>query len=173
MDNSAPKRWAVLLSVLAATIAAVCYPVDEPAFPTASATPKAQLAAVVPAPMATEESEGEQQGDPNPFSPRGWQAPPPAPLPATPVVVAPVFVGPPAPPPPPVAPPLPFRFMGALIDGAEQTVYLARGDEAFVAHLGDVLDGTYKVGSIHANQIEFEHIPTHQKQTLAFPTHDK
>lgn len=172
MDKAARRRWAVLLSLLSATLGAVFYPMDDPALPAASVVPKVAAARTTIAPLAPDEAEVEPAGDPDPFAPRGWLPPPPPPPSAAPQVVAPVFVGPPVPPPPPAAPPLPFRFMGSLNDGAEQTVYLARGDEAVVAHAGDVLDGTYKVRAITGSQIEFEHIPTHQKQSLPFPTRD-
>lgn len=172
MDKSARKRWAVLLSLFAGTIVAILYPVDDPAPPTVAIAPKAPVGKAPIAPLDSDDIAAEETaGDPDPFAPRGWLAPI-LPTPAAPVVAEPMFVGPPVPPPPVAAPSLPYRFMGSLNDGAEQTVYLARGDEAVVAHTGDVLDGTYKVRAITASHIEFEHIPTHQKQALPVPTRD-
>ncbi|PHV07024.1 secretion system X translation initiation factor [Janthinobacterium sp. BJB412] len=107
--------------------------------------------------------------DDDPFAPRGWQAPPPPAPPASsaPAPVATLDLTPPGP------PPLPFRFVGRMSDGAELLVYLARGEQAYAARPGEVLDGTYKVAAIGPAQIEFEHIPTGAKQSLAFPVSEQ
>ncbi|WP_070361147.1 hypothetical protein [Duganella sp. HH105] len=109
----------------------------------------------------------EEPGDVDPFAPRGWQAPPPpAPPPSAPLVVAAVDLTPPGP------PALPFRFVGSMNDSVEQVVYLARGDLAFVARTGEVLDSQYKVVAIDPTHIEFEYLPSGARQTLAFPARD-
>lgn len=171
MDKATRNRWIVLLSALLLTLVAVFYPVDDGTTPRATAMPSspAPKLSLVPLPPS-ESAEEERLGDPDPFSPRGWQAPPP-PAPA-PVAAAPVSTAPVAPAPPPGPPPLPFRFVGSLNDGGDQIVYLARGDEALVVRAGEVLERTYKVSAITASQIEFEHLPTGQKQTLALPARD-
>src|SRR6266705_713514 len=53
-----------------------------------------------------------------------------------------------APPPAPVAPPLPFRFAGQYLEGAEMQVFLGKGDDVFPVKAGDTLEGQYKVESI-------------------------
>jgi hypothetical protein len=171
MDRAATKRWLVLLSALTGTVVAILYPVDDGAGspgPVPSAAGRPTVQALLAMPESTVEEE--PVGDPDPFAPRGWQAaPPPVAAPVAPVPATLAAVAPPA---PPMAPPLPFRFVGGMTDGAEQLVYLGRGDEAVVAKNGEVLDGTYKVVNINASQIEFEHIPTGQKQALVFPARD-
>jgi hypothetical protein len=82
-------------------------------------------------------------------------------LAVAPVVLAPA--GPPA---------LPFRFVGNFSDGADQVVYLAHGDLAVVARLGDVIETNYKVIGVTPTQIEFEYLPTGDKQPLVFPARD-
>jgi hypothetical protein len=72
----------------------------------------------------------------------------------------------PAPPPKPVAPPLPFTYMGKMEENGELTVFLTKGDVPYVAKVGDVLEGQYRVDSIHPPMIEFTYIPLGQKQTL-------
>ena len=54
-------------------------------------------------------------------------------------------------------------------DGDDQVIYLARGETALIARSGELLENTYKVVSINASQIEFEHLPTGQKQALPLP----
>lgn len=171
MDKAARIRWTILLSALIVTIAAIFYPVDDGAVSVASALPAPQPAKLALGALPPSVSvDDEPAGDPDPFAPRGWQAPPPPPPPAP--VAAPVSAAPVALAPPPGPPPLPFRFVGSLNDGGDQTVYLARGEEALVARTGEILERTYKVTGISVSQIEFEHIPTGQKQTLAFPVRD-
>lgn len=106
----------------------------------------------------------------DPFAQRHWAAP--ALLPAPAQVITNVV---------PVAavevretiPPLPFQFVGSMNDGDQQVVYLGRGDQALVVRAGEVVENTYRVVSINVRQIEFEHIPTGQKQILPFPAHDQ
>ncbi len=172
MDKAARVRWAVLLSCLAVTVGAIFLPdgavteqaVSPPAPRAAKGAPPdvASFAEVVAA-------EPVDVPDGDPFAPRGWQAPPPpAPVASSaPAPVATLDLTPPGP------PPLPFRFVGRMSDGAELLVYLARGEQAYAARPGEVLDGTYKVAAIGAAQIEFEHIPTGAKQSLAFPVSEQ
>ena len=170
MDKAARWRWTILLCALIGTLGAIFYPSDEdaPAPAPKVGLPAVKAVAAAASPVVNVNA-SDDNGDPDPFAPRGWQAPPPPapPAPSVAAVVAPV-----APAEPVGPPPLPFRFVGGMTDGADQVVYLGRGDEALVAHAGDVLERTYKVTSITATQIEFEHIPTGQKQALAFPARD-
>ena len=171
MDKAARMRWAVLLIALLGTLMAIFYPSDDDTEARGSAVrPRAVPARLPVASPASDGTIGEETAsDPDPFAPRGWQAPPPPPPPAAPVAAAAL---PPAPVEPPGPPPLPFKFVGSMTDGADQVVYLGRGDQALVARSGDTLEGAYKVLGISATQIEFEHIPTGQKQVLAFPVRD-
>lgn len=171
MDKSARIRWTVLLSSLAATIAAIVYPVDEPRYQIAAASP----AAKPPAPRSQEkavamQSSAEQPreiwiaSDDNPFAPRAWQpTPPPAPEAPRPA---------PAPAPEPIQtvelapPPLPYRFLGQMQDGGKRVLYLGRGEQVVLAHQGDVLEDSYKVVSIGDSQIEFESVQSGIRQVL-------
>lgn len=112
------------------------------------------------------EAEFEEEEN-DPFSPRNWTSPPPPPP-------EPVNTAGPAQPPPVIVPegppPLPYQFMGRLNNGADQLVYLGRGDQPLVARMGDVLEQIYKVVDIGPAQIEFEHLPTGQRQTLPLQT---
>jgi hypothetical protein len=79
-----------------------------------------------------------------------------------------LFSQPPAPPPKaspapvaaaPVAPPLPYRFAGTLLNGAELQVLFLKGDRVFPVKVGDTLDGVYRVESIGAESIELLYMP--------------
>ncbi|WP_284196769.1 hypothetical protein [Chitinimonas prasina] len=154
------------------------YPVDDVAVAEV-ATPSSTVEVVAapvsrqpttPSPRTQEASTGQpgQVAMPamaaNPFAPRNWQAPPLPVVTPTPVVVAPALPVEPAGP-----PPLPFKFMGRLHDGGEQVVYLSQGEQTLIARVGETLGATYKVLGMDAQRIEFEYLPTGDKQQLALP----
>jgi len=72
------------------------------------------------------------------------------------------------PPPKPVAPPLPFAFSGVMEDG-QRTLFLRRGDSLVVAREGELLDGTYRVEAIGAEQATFTYLPLTERQMLLYP----
>jgi len=170
VDSSARRRWAVLLTALALTVAAIFFSpapaevveVSARRVPVAAEHPAAEASSTDIAPVFEEEASAD------PFEKRGWAEPPPAPAPvvvAAPVerTVAPVVAEPPGP------PPLPYRYVGSFSDEGGSVIYLARGDVALVARVGEILDGTYKIAAQHARSVEFEHISTGTKQSLPIP----
>ncbi len=90
----------------------------------------------------------------DPFRARSWDPPP-----AARRVLAP---------PRPEAPPLPFTYLGKLIDGETATVFLARQDRNYVVRPGDTLDGTYRVEKIEDDRLALTYLPLGTAQTLAF-----
>ncbi len=72
------------------------------------------------------------------------------------------------PPPPPQAPPLPFVYLGRMIDGEQTTVFLARQNRNYVVRPGDTLDGSYRVEEIEESGIALTYLPLGTRQTLAF-----
>src|SRR5262249_1203188 len=52
------------------------------------------------------------------------------------------------PPPPPQAPPLPFAYIGRLIEDTDTTVFLAQGERNLVVKPGEVIDNTYKLEEV-------------------------
>lgn len=62
-------------------------------------------------------------------------------------------------PPAPVAPPVPYRFAGRVLKGAEEEVLVSKGELVFPVKVGDTLDGAYKVESISAERIELVYLP--------------
>lgn len=168
MAKAARIRWTILLSALCATVVAIFYPVTAPVETLSPvATPRVRkLAPAAPQRPAAVRGVWEPLLA-DPFAPRRWEVSAPvAPAPVIPTaapVVAEVVVAPPGP------PPLPFQFVGQMTDSEQQVVYLSMGEQALLARTGEVLEGTYKVLAITALQIEFEHMPTGQKQALVFP----
>jgi hypothetical protein len=87
------------------------------------------------------------------FRSQSWVPPPPPPAP-------------PPPPPPPMAPPMPFSYVGKKTDGAVWEIYLARGDQTYIVHADDVIEGTYRVETIAPPTMTLVYLPLKQQQTL-------
>ena len=90
---------------------------------------------------------------PDLFPSQTWDPPPP------PAAVAP-------PPPPPVAPPLPYVFIGKLVEGDVTTVFLAKEDRNFAVKAGETLEGTYRIDEIRGDLMTLTYLPLSQKQSL-------
>jgi hypothetical protein len=82
----------------------------------------------------------------------------------------------------PKAPPLPFQYMGKLVDsessvnsGGASTpttpkkvvVYLVRGNETFSVSPGDAIDASYQFVGFEGETLVFKYIPLSERQTLA------
>lgn len=80
-----------------------------------------------------------------------------------------------APPPPPApvlsterqAPPLPFRYVGAIEDPQGRAVFLMEGSQVRMAREGDELGGQYRLARITPNAIEFTYLPLNKTQLLS------
>lgn len=95
------------------------------------------------------------------FPARAPQAPPP-PIPAQAVIQVPPV------PPKPVAPPLPFKYLGLMVDGGKLTVFVARGDELLNLKQGDVVANQYRVDDANEASVTFIYLPLNERQVLAF-----
>ncbi len=105
------------------------------------------------------------------FQSRTWYVPPPLPPPSARGIAyccsgcaAAANVVPP----PPSAPPMPFIFVGRMIDGNEVVLFLTRSNTPYIARTNDVLDGSYRVGKIGDDNAELTYLPMNIQQTLAF-----
>lgn len=85
---------------------------------------------------------------------------PPSPPKLVQVAAAPVE------PPKPTVPPVPFTVIGKKLEGSTWEVYLARGDQTYIATQGGEVAGDYRVESISPTQITFIYLPLNEKQTL-------
>lgn len=148
----------------------VAEPVERAQAPAAAAAPQRSAAAnaappangtilrLVPrAELIGATGEGAFQGSAGVFAGQDLNPPPPPPEAPS---------GPPPAPPPPTAPPLPFTVLGkGVADGAWE-VYLARPDRTYVARVGTVIDGMYRVDTIAPPTLTVTYLPLNQVQQL-------
>jgi hypothetical protein len=74
----------------------------------------------------------------------------------------------PAPPPPPQAPPVPFSYLGKLVEDGATTVFLVQGDRNLIARAGETLAGVWRVERIDEQAMTFTYLPLAKPQTLSF-----
>ena len=86
------------------------------------------------------------------FAGKSWYVPPPPP--------------PPAPPSPPAPPPLPFTYLGKLLEGERSVVFLTNLDRNYTVKSGDVIENTYRVEEIRVPMMTLTYMPLNMKQTL-------
>lgn len=73
----------------------------------------------------------------------------------------------PTPPPPPPPPPIPLKFYGFASKPSEpKRVFLAEGDEVFIARQGEIVDRRYRVAQIMNTSVVIEDMLTNNKQTI-------
>jgi hypothetical protein len=104
----------------------------------------------------------EEQKIANLFATRG-----PAPSPPSSSVVGGAE---PAAPAAPVAPPLPFRYLGRIIDGSTTAVFLARGEDNYSVEPGQMIDNQYRVEQVTDNAVTFTYLPMGARQVLSVPS---
>lgn len=84
-------------------------------------------------------------------------------------VPAPQFVSPVIPQsytPPVVIPPLPFTYLGRVVENGRERIFLASAQKNYLAQRGDVLENNYRIDSINDHQILFTYLPLKIGQTL-------
>src|SRR5262245_39527928 len=130
MTLSVPKRRMVLGGALIASIAAAAWDPGIESPPATRVQPRQQLQQGVSSRrhdtladrpglrLGNLEQKAARQPVTGAFEPRSWTPP-------APVVKAP-------PPPPPQAPPLPYTYIGKMMDGAEVVVFLVRQERNYV-----------------------------------------
>jgi hypothetical protein len=87
------------------------------------------------------------------FATKSWYVPPPPP--------------PPMPPPKPVAPPLPFTFIGRMIEEGQTAVFVSVQDRNQVLRVGDVVQGVWRVDSIESTNMKLTYLPLNENKYLA------
>ena len=102
--------------------------------------------------LALRAEHGDEKKGVDPFAPRSFSSPGAA-------------GGAPAKPQKPVAPPLPFRYLGKMIEDGKLNVFLARGDESLSVHAGQKL-GEYRIDKVTDSEIVFTYLPLKTKQSL-------
>jgi hypothetical protein len=74
----------------------------------------------------------------------------------------------PAPPPPPQAPPVPFTYMGKLVEDGKATVFLVQGERNLIAREGETLAGGWRVDAIAEQSMTLTYVSLDQQRTLSF-----
>lgn len=118
----------------------------EPAF---ALVPRDQLFA-----RADDTPNAEKKATRDLFSTRSWNPPPPPPPPEQPA-------------PPPVAPPLPYTFLGKKLEGDAWEVFLAKGEQTFVARASQVIENDWRVDKIAPPTLTLTYLPLGLPQTLS------
>jgi hypothetical protein len=85
------------------------------------------------------------------FSRKSWVPPPPSN----------------AKPPPPSAPPLPFKYLGKVMEGDEIQVFLSLADRNYIVKPGENIDSQYRVDEVSDHAVILTYLPLNAKQTLA------
>lgn len=169
MTSPSPRqRWLILGALLLGTVTAAVFVEDDPAPSEPAERPAkrktapnseavagtATMAALaLPPPDAGEqETKAENAETPesiDPFRTKTW------------------YIAPPPPPPPkPRAPPLPFQFLGQLIEDDEVRVFINHQGRHLVVKAGDVINGAYTVEAISPGQVVFVYQPLQERQVL-------
>ena len=96
------------------------------------------------------------------FQARTWYTPPPQVRAALPARVQMAEL------PPPSAPPLPFVFIGRMVENDNVTLFLSRNGRQYAVKTGETIDGSYKVEKITDDEVVLTYLPMNVQQTLAF-----
>ena len=63
------------------------------------------------------------------------------------------------------APPLPFKYLGKMVEDGKLSVFLSNGDESVAVHAGQRI-GDYRVDKITEAEVRFTYLPLKTKQSL-------
>lgn len=66
----------------------------------------------------------------------------------------------------PVAPPLPYVYLGQLLQDGKQTVFMKLGDEPLALISGDVTDDGWRLEQIETRALLFTHLATGDQRRL-------
>jgi hypothetical protein len=69
----------------------------------------------------------------------------------------------------PSAPPLPFTYLGQVLDGGKLAVFLAQGNEHYSVQAGQEIDALYRVEKILDDEIVLTYLPLGLQQVLTIP----
>jgi len=71
------------------------------------------------------------------------------------------------------APPLPFVYLGKMIEDGELAVFLSRGEKSYSVHAGQKqgqkLDHEYRIDKVTESHVTFTYLPSKTRQTLDIP----
>lgn len=139
-----------IVGALASVVAGRERPTLELAPPSRPAAPAAAVAGLDLEKLSLRAEHGEEKKSIDLFAPRSFSGPQAAA---------------PAQPEKPVAPPLPFRYLGKMLEDGKLHVFLARGDESLSVRAGQKI-GEYRVDKVSDAEIVFTYLPLKTKQSL-------
>lgn len=82
-----------------------------------------------------------------------------------PIVLAPQIALPPS---KPVAPPLPFAYIGKVIEEGKLTVFVSKQQQNYLLKGGEVIEGTYRVDKVESGRLVFTFLPLETEQVMTF-----
>lgn len=168
------QRWLAIGSVLLATLAAG-YMIDDEPLPEKSKTKKGATTRSV----ASSSTQVSRLTSANDTAGDAAAAPLSFPDPTTADAVAQaetidpfrnknwVVTPPPPPPAKPTAPPLPFQYLGKVIEDGGVRVFLNHQGNNLIVKAGDVINGIYTVVDIAGSKMTFLYQPLKEKQALS------
>ena len=156
--TASQRRWVLGSTLIAGIVAASWRDGGEPATAALVRTERPLPAQRSRSPVAAlpelelEKLELDKSREPiaNAFEPRSWAPPPPKS----------------ALPPPPQAPPLPYTYIGKIVDEGQVVVFLTRQERNYAVRSGDKLDDTYQVDDIKPNVMLLTYLPLNLQQSL-------
>jgi len=153
-------RWAdELTDMPEASAGAVA---DSPPVPAADSKPRAAPEQAPALDLGKLRRRPSTEPDSETFGPRSFRPAPPKPPKGQQSAVA----GAPPPPPPPQAPPLPFAYVGRLVEDRDTTVFLASGERNLIVKPGEVIDNLYKLEEVGERALVLTYLPLSQRQSL-------
>jgi hypothetical protein len=97
---------------------------------------------------------------------RVFVEPPPRPI-VNPVLDHQQAAAPTGPPPPPPPPPIELKFYGfATPSGGVKRIFLAHGEDVFIAKEGEIVDRRYKVVRISPNSVDILDVLSNNRQSI-------
>lgn len=70
------------------------------------------------------------------------------------------------PPPAPTAPPLPFTYIGKVIEEGKPTVFVSKQQKNYFLKGGEIIEGIYKVDKVESGQVVFIYLPLETEQVM-------
>lgn len=68
----------------------------------------------------------------------------------------------------PVVPPLPFTYIGKVIEDGQVTVFLEKQKRNYLVRGGEVIDGTYRVDKVETTKVVLTYLPLEEQQMVIF-----
>lgn len=159
------RRTLILFTALAGTLAATAWvsgnddevvaPVERP-YRSGSAQSEygksAQEAEMPELQLAALDTRGLDDMKTDLFPVKSWYVPPPSP---------------PRAPAKPIAPPLPFTYIGRMIEDDGTAVFVTEQDRNRILRVGDVIDHVWRVDAIETSRMKFTYLPLNETKYLA------